>query len=418
MPNVAVSTVSEQLDVQRMAINSPFTSSPEAHPGRQPRHHLLISVDDHLVEPPHLFEGRLPKKFADRQPRVIETAEGTQAWVLDSLVLPDIAVNAVAGRPVEEQYVEPLRFDMIRRGTWDIEARIADMDLDGVYASLNFPSALGFGGVRLTMLDDAEFVLALVRAYNDWHLEEWAGTHPERIIPCQIPYLLDAEVAAGEIRRNAARGYRTVTFPDLTHLVGLSSLFSDAWDPLWAACQETGTVLSVHACSGGMANRIDPEAPVRAVAPFFGAAQAIHPAIEWIYAGIPRRFPDLRICLSEGGIGWVVGLMDRLEHEYARNEASWPDGSPRELLLRNFVFCMLDDPTTLHKLRHEIGVDRILLETDYPHADSSWPNSQEKWRGQFEGLPADEVRRMAWKNASELFGHPVPVEVQADPESF
>ena len=206
MPNVAVSTVSEQLDVQRMAINSPFTSSPEAHPGRQPRHHLLISVDDHLVEPPHLFEGRLPKKFADRQPRVIETAEGTQAWVLDSLVLPDIAVNAVAGRPVEEQYVEPLRFDMIRRGTWDIEARIADMDLDGVYASLNFPSALGFGGVRLTMLDDAEFVLALVRAYNDWHLEEWAGTHPERIIPCQIPYLLDAEVAAGEIRRNAARG--------------------------------------------------------------------------------------------------------------------------------------------------------------------------------------------------------------------
>ena len=418
MPNVPMSAVSEELAVQRMAINSPFTSRPDAHPIRQRRHHLLISVDDHLVEPPHLFRGRLPKKFADREPRVIETSDGTQAWLLDGLVLPEIAVNAVAGQSTEEEYVEPLRFDLIRRGTWDIEARIADMDVDGLYASLNFPSALGFGGVRLTMLTDAEFVLALVRAYNDWHLEEWAGSHPDRIIPCQIPYLLNSEVAADEIRRNAARGYRTVTFPDLTHLVGLPSLFTDFWDPFWSACQETGTVVSVHACSGGMANKIDPEAPVRAIAPFFGVAQAIHPAIEWIYAGIPARFPDLRICLSEGGIGWVVGLMDRLDHEHARPVHDRPDVSPRDLLLRNFVFCMLDDPTTLRLLRHEIGVERILLETDYPHADSSWPNSQEKWRRQFDGLPENEVRRMSWQNASELFGHPVPQSVQGDVDSF
>ena len=186
MPEVAVNTVSEELAVQRMAINSPFTSRPDAHPDRQRRHHLLISVDDHLVEPPHLFRGRLPK-FADREPRVIESPDGVQAWLLDGLVLPEIAVNAVAGQSTEEEYVEPLRFDMVRRGTWDIEARIADMDVDGVYASLNFPSALGFGGVRLAMLHDAEFVLALVRAYNEWHIEEWAGTYPGRIIPCQIP---------------------------------------------------------------------------------------------------------------------------------------------------------------------------------------------------------------------------------------
>ena len=414
----AVGVVNEQLSVQRMAINSPFTSRPDARPEQQPRHNLLISVDDHLVEPPHLFQGRLPKKYADREPRVIDTADGNQAWLLDGLVLPEIAVNAVAGRPVEEQYLEPLRFDFVRRGTWDIKARIADMDIDGVFASLNFPSALGFAGVRLTMLDDPKFVLALVRAYNDWHLEEWAGYRPDRIIPCQIPYLLDAEVAAEEIRANAARGYHTVTFPDLTHLVGLPSLFGRHWDPFWAACEETETVVSVHACSGGVANKIDPAAPVRAVAPFFGAAQALHPAIEWIYAGIPTRFPKLRICLSEGGIGWVIGLMDRLDHEYARNVRSWPDGSPSELLLRNFVFCMLDDPTTLRLLRHQIGVHRILLETDYPHADSSWPNSQEKWRRQLDGIPEEEVRRMSWRNASELFKHAVPAAVLADPGAF
>jgi predicted TIM-barrel fold metal-dependent hydrolase len=415
----AVSAVSEQLTVQRMAIGGPYGSRPDARPERRPRFHTLVSVDDHLVEPPHLFEGRLPTRFADRTPRVIETSEGNQAWLLDGVVLPEIAVNAVAGRPIEEQFLEPTRFESVRRGSWDIAARIVDMDADGVYASLNFPSALGFGGVRLTMLDDPAFVLALVRAYNDWHLEEWAVHRPDRIIPCQIPYLLDAEVAAGEIRANAERGYHTVTFPDLLHLVGLPSLTTSYWDPFWAACEETETVVSVHACSGGMSNKIDPLATPSLLGVFFGVAQGIHPAVEWLFAGIPERFPGLRICLSEGGIGWVVALLDRLDHEYARHvPGKWEDLSPREIVLRNFVFCMLDDPTTLRHLRHVIGVERILLETDYPHADSSWPSSQEKWRRQFEGLPAADVERMTWRNASELFKHPVPAAVAADPDAF
>jgi predicted TIM-barrel fold metal-dependent hydrolase len=416
---VSIHDVSAQLAVQRSAVGGPYGSAKDATPDLRERHNVLISVDDHLVEPPHLFEGRLPAKFADRAPRVIETSEGNQAWLLDGLVLEEIAINAVAGKPVEEQFVEPMRFEAIRRGTWDIKARIADMDTDGVYASLNFPSALGFGGVRLTMLDDPEFVLALVRAYNDWHIEEWAGHRPDRIIPCQVPYLLDAELAAEEIRRNAARGFTTVTFPDLTHTVGLPSLTTPFWDPFWKACEETGTVISVHACSGGMANKIDPDASMTVLGVFFGVAQSIHPAIEWLFAGIPTRFPDLKICLSEGGIGWVVGLLDRLDHEYNRKiPGRWLDITPRELFLRNFVFCMLDDPTTLKHLRHEIGVERILVETDYPHSDSSWPNSQEKWRGQFEGIPAAEVERMAWRNAAELFRHPVPAAVVADPAAF
>lgn len=415
MPDVHV--VSEQLTIQRMSIG-PYGSSRAAVPERRPRYVPLISADDHLVEPPHLFRRRLPKKFADREPRVVERDDGSQAWLLDGLVLDQIAINAVAGGDVEEQFVEPARFDQVRPGTWDIEARIADMDLDGVYASLNFPSALGFGGVRLTMLDDPEFVLALVRAYNDWHLEEWAGYRPDRIIPCQIPYLLDAQVAADEVRANAARGFPTITFPDITHLVGLPSLATDYWDPLWAACEETGTVVSVHACSGGMANKIDPSTSLGAHGVFFGVAQSIHPAIEWLYAGIPERFPGLRICLSEGGIGWVVGLMDRLDHETNRKIAGRTSIDRKEILKRNFVFCMLDDPTTLQRMRHVIGVERIVLETDYPHADSSWPDSQEKWRRQLEGIPADEVARMAWRNMAELFRHPVPAHIVADPNRF
>src|SRR5262245_9080046 len=126
----ALQSVSETLTLQRLGIG-PRSSARDADPERRTRYHTLISVDDHLVEPPHLFEGRLPRKYADREPRVIENSRGRQAWLLDSIVLPDLAVNAVAGSPIEEQFVEPVRFDKIRRGTWDVATRIADMDTDG-----------------------------------------------------------------------------------------------------------------------------------------------------------------------------------------------------------------------------------------------------------------------------------------------
>jgi predicted TIM-barrel fold metal-dependent hydrolase len=416
-----VANVNERLQIQRAAINV-FSPQASVVPERQERYHTLISVDDHLVEPPTMFEGRLPRKFAERTPRVIQTGDGGEAWLLDGLVLPEIAINAVVGRDVEQRFIEPARFAEVRRGTWDIAERIRDMDLDGVYASLNFPSMLGFAGVRLTMLPDAEFALAVTRAWNDWHLEEWAGYRPDRIIPCQIPYLMDAEIAAGEVRANAERGIHALTFPDAPHQVGLPSLHSGYWDPLWAACEETETVICLHAGSGGMAVTLAPDAPVAIQGPMFAIAQCLVTATDWLYSRIPIKFPDIKICLSEGGIGWVVALLDRMDHaKYSRSfEGIWHDTemTPGELFKRNFWFCMLDDPNTLHRLRDIIGVENILLEVDYPHADASWPDTQQKWRRQLEGLPEEDVRRITWQNAADLFQHPVPASVQAEPNAF
>lgn len=417
-----LAAVENSLTIQRFAINDLFSPRATADPSRRTRYQLLISVDDHLVEPPHLFEGRMPERFADRTPMVVRMADGSQAWVLDGSVISQIAINAVVDKSVEQQFVEPTRFEELRRGMWDIDARITDMDIDGVYASLNFPSALGFAGVRLTTLPDQEFALAVTRAWNQWHLEEWAGRHPDRIIPCQIPFLTDVEVAAAEVRANAERGFHAVTFPESPQRVGLPSLHSGYWDPLWVACCDTGTVVCIHSGSGGIASLVDPEAALAVVGPMFATSQCLNTAIDWLYSRIAIKFTDIRICLSEGGIGWVPALLDRLDHsaKTRKYEGVWTgtDLTPPELLLRNFWFCMLDDPTTLRSTRHRIGVDHILLETDYPHSDSSWPDSQEKWRAQFDGLPDDEVERMAWRNASELFSHPVPTDVQADPNAF
>ena len=388
-------------------------------PPRADRHYTVISVDDHIVEPPHTFEGRLPAKFAERAPRVVEHDDGTQSWTFEGHDLPNVGFNAVVGRPVTEYSFEPTRFDEMRRGAWDIRARIADMDLNGVYASVCFPSFLpGFVGQRLTLWPaDDELAFAALRAYNDWHLEAWAGAHPDRFVPNQITYLRDPEIAADEIRRNAARGFRAATFSEAPDKLGLPSIHSGHWEPLFAACAETGTVLCLHVGSSGTSPTTSDDAPPEIPAVLFGA-YGMYSAVDWLYSRVPVRHPDIKICLSEGGIGWVAGIMDRLDHCYKYQLGylpTWRDvaETPTEVLQRNFWFCALDDDAGM-RVRDRIGVEHILVESDYPHADSSWPDTQAMLTRQLsgQGVDADDARRITWQNASELFRHPVPAELQ------
>jgi predicted TIM-barrel fold metal-dependent hydrolase len=390
-------------------------------PERRPRKYTLISSDDHVVEPPDLFEGRVPARFADRAPRIVENDEGRQIWHFEG-TQPNVGLNAVVGRPVLEASFEPTRFDEMRKGAWDIEARIHDMDLNGIYASLNFPSALpGFGGQRLQLLSkDRELSRAVVRAWNDWHIEAWAGPHPDRIIPLQVPWLLDPEEAAAEVVANAARGFKAITFPEAPEKLGLPSLHTGHWDPLMAACADTGTVVCLHIGSSSSAPSTAPDAPPDVIGVlFFG--YAMFTAVDWLYSRLPVRFPDLRICLSEGGIAWVAGLLDRLDHvgRYQELYGTWTgiDLTPAEVLQRNFWFCAIEDPANF-QLRDRIGVDNLLVESDYPHLDSTWPNTQQVVDEAIGSFPADDVRKITWENAARLFRHPVPEAVWRDPESF
>jgi predicted TIM-barrel fold metal-dependent hydrolase len=390
-------------------------------PERRPRKYTVISVDDHIVEPPHTFEGRVPSNLAERAPRIVEKDDGTQVWVYDGEEIPNVGFNAVVGRPVSEYSFEPARFDEMRKGAWDIEERIHDMDVNGIYASLCFPSFLpGFAGQRIQVGRDPELALATVRAWNDWHLEEWAGSYPGRIIPCQLPYLLDPEVAADEVRRNAERGFKAVTFSEMPHELGLPSLHSGHWDPLMRACAETGTVVNLHIGSSSTSPSTSDDAPPDVIGVlFFG--YAMFSAVDWLYSRIPVRFPDIRICLSEGGIGWVPALLDRLDHmlRYHEMYGTWSgvELTPAEVMQRNFWFCAVEDPSAF-AMRERIGVDKILLEADYPHCDSTWPDTQAVIEREIGGLPPDDIRRFTWENASRLYRHPVPPEVQADPDAF
>ncbi len=373
----------------------------------------VISVDDHLIEPPDLFEGRMPASLAERAPRVLERPGGDEYWLFEDREYPNVGLNAVVGRPRDEWSMEPARFDQMRRGCFDIDARVADMDIAGIWASLCFPSLVaGFCGAVFSSATDPVLGLACTRAWNRWHHEVWAGTHPERIIPLQLPWLADVTVAAAEVRANAPRGFRAVSFPEFPAQLGLPSIFTGHWDPFFEACQETGTVVCLHTGASAWAPLPSPGPPFELLPTVF-PVNALLAAAEWVWSGVPVRFPSLRISLSEGGIGWVPMLMDRvdyvLDHSASGSEsATWTSAlRPSEVLGRNFWFCTIDDPSMVPIL-DRIGVDHVMVECDYPHADSSWPDTQTTLAAAFGGLPDATLRKVAGGNAAALFDHPLP----------
>jgi predicted TIM-barrel fold metal-dependent hydrolase len=373
----------------------------------------VISVDDHLIEPPDLFDGRMPAGLAARAPRVLERDDGDEYWLFEGREYPNVGLNAVVGRPREEWSMEPARFDQMRPGCFDIDARVADMDIAGIWASLCFPSLVaGFCGAVFSSAADPELGLACTRAWNRWHLEVWAGTHPDRIIPLQLPWLADVTLAAAEVRSNAPLGFRAVSFPEFPAQLGLPSIFTRHWDPFFEACQDTGTVVCLHTGASAWAPLPSPGPPFELLPTVF-PVNALLAAAEWVWSGVPVRFPDLRISLSEGGIGWVPMLMDRvdyvLDHSASGSEsATWASAlRPSEVLGRNFWFCTIDDPSMV-PLLGRIGVDHVMVECDYPHADSTWPDTQATLVAAFGGLPDATLRKVAGGNAAALFDHPLP----------
>lgn len=397
-------------------------STPEflRDPAPRPRHHTIISVDDHVVEPPDLFAGRLPAALADRAPRVIETPSGKQLWTYEDRRYPNVALNAIAGYPREQWGIEPARFDEVRPGCYRIDDRISDMDIGGIWASANFPSLIaGFAGSVFSSSEDPELGLAVTRAYNDWHLEEWAAPFPDRIIPVQIPWLADVAVAVEEIYHNAERGFRAVTFSENPVNQGAPSIHSGAWDPFLRACAETETVVCLHVGSGRLLPPTSPDAPFEVSCTLF-AASAISAAAEWLWSGVAVRFPDLRIALSEGGVSWVPMFLERVDYVWERQRlwtGTWrgTDLRPSEVFRRNFWFCSLHDPAGL-ALRHEIGVDHIMVESDYPHGDSTWPDTQLLLAEALRGVPDDEAAAISHLNAARLFRHPLPPRAWLDAE--
>jgi len=371
----------------------------------------IISVDDHLLEPLTVFEERVPRRFHDRMPRIELDERRYPWWIVDDARVPILVGNGTSGRPMEEWGVRLGRHEDFRDGVWKPEARLADMDCSGIWASLCFGSVpWGFAGSRFSSMRDADVGLASMRAYNDWILEDWCAADPDRFIPCQYAWLRDADIAAAEIRRNADRGFKAVSFSENPEALGYPSIYDTYWDPFFHACEDTGTVVNLHVGSSGRAQRPSSASPSDVWVALFPAG-AITSTVDWIYAKIPIRFPSIKIAMSEGGASWVPMVVERLRRAYRQVRASvaWAttDPDPVELLYRNFWFCSLEDPAA-YRMLDVIGADNIMIETDYPHQDSTWPEAQKMIRNQIDGMDGSTIRKICFDNASQLYRHPPP----------
>ena len=339
----------------------------------------LISVDDHIIEPPNLFDAHLPERYKADAPRIVRRADGADVWRFGEVEVPNVALNAVAGRPKEEYGVEPQSLDEIRPGCYQVDERIKDMNACGLLASMNFPSFPGFAA-RLFAVEDEDFGLALVRAYNDWHLDEWCGAHPGRFIPMALPVIWDAEKCAEEVRRVADKGCHSLSFTENPAALGYPSFHDSYWDPLWTAVCDTSTVLSIHLGSSGQLSFPAPDSPPDVMITL-QPMNIQSAAADLLWSRVLKEFPAIRIALSEGSTGWVPYFLERVDRTYDMHHRwtgqDFGDRMPSDVFREHFLTCFISDHTGAH-LRNQIGIDNISWECDYPHSDSAWPDAPEE----------------------------------------
>jgi predicted TIM-barrel fold metal-dependent hydrolase len=368
---------------------------------------ILISVDDHVVEPPDVFEGRLPAAYADQAPKVVTKPDGSDQWVFEGVDIPNVGLNAVSGRPPEEYGVEPTSYAEIRSGAYDVHRRIEDMNANGVLASMNFPSFPQFCGQMFNNAQDKDLGLAVLKAYNNWHLDAWAGAYPGRFIPLGLVPYFDPQLMAEEVRRLAAAGCRAVTWSENPEKLGHPSFHNRHWDPFWAACEETGTVVCLHIGSSSQVVITSMEASINTMLTL-QPMNLVQAAADLLWSPVLDRFPKVRFALSEGGIGWIPYFLERADYVY-RNHRVWTgsdfgDQLPSDRFRERFLTCFIEDEHGLAN-REAVGVSTICWEADYPHSDSTWPRSPESaWAGfTAAGVSDQEIDAITHGNAMRAF---------------
>ncbi len=377
----------------------------------------LFSVDDHSIEPPTLWLDRLPTRYHDVAPR-IERIDGRDTWVYEDMAVK-IERGVTRSLPEFAGNREPFTdFEQMRPGCYDPIARLADMDQDRVWAQLAFPNFPRFAGHRFLPAKDKELALLCIRAYNDFVLDDWAGADPERLLGMAVLPLWDPQEAAREVERTAAKGARAIAFSENPTVLGLPSIHTNHWDPVWAAASEAGLPVCIHIGSSSKHHTTSDDAPPQVMLTLLGV-NAMMTCADWMFSGLFDRFPALRIVLSEGGAGWAPHIIERAEkihHHFLTESADGDDGSttlslarsersPAEIFKQHIHVCMIHESFALGSLDF-LPVDNLLWETDFPHMDSLWPHSRKLLEEAMVDVPDDDCRKIGELNARALFNLP------------
>jgi predicted TIM-barrel fold metal-dependent hydrolase len=407
---------------------------------------LIISVDDHVVEPADLWTARLPAAYRERGPRIVrrkvklgidpaalkqsavgnaiakagwvEADDGTwsDVWLYDDLVWPMHQGNSVVGPPEEGRHItegiDPITFDDIRRAAWDPAERVKDMDINHVEASVCFPGTFPrFCGQGFLERADKDLALLCVQAYNDWMIDDWCGGDRRgRLIPLTIVPLWDAELAAREIRRCADKGSFAITFSEGPHELGLPSISDPQhrWDPMFAACADVGAIICMHFGSSSKMPQASPDAP-SIVSSTIVFQNGMGSMLEFILSGVLERHPELKILYAEHQVGWMPYLLERADKLWEQRGTSLFGSSlprPPSSYVPGHVYGSIFDDDTGLRNRDFIGMSQICAEVDYPHGDGTYPESREILARLAEkaGLDERETYQLVRGNAITAFG--------------
>lgn len=392
---------------------------------------LIASADDHVLEPPTLWSSRLPNKYVEVGPHVVrqkvappevrlaghahevgpdEDGQWADVWCYEDGRHPMLMLGAAVGFPHRDIELRTVTYDDVRPGCYDQAARLLDMDTAGVEASLCFPNLapVRFAGQGFLEAKDKDLALLCVQAYNDYIVDEWCFGAERRLIACGIIPLWDVAAATTEVRRLAARGLKAMCFSEAPAHLGLPSLHEGYWDPFFAACEETQTVIAIHIGSSSQIPMPSPDAPA-AEANLLLTNNAATSLVDWLCSGLFVKFPRLKVLLGECQIGWIPYYLQRLDEIWAihtgwagiRDRLPEP---PSHYFRHNMFVTFFSDPFGLRSLT-DIGADNVLIETDYPHSDSTWPDCQKMAQQQIEtaGLDAVTTEKVIRGNARSLF---------------
>ena len=393
----------------------------------------MVSVDDHVLEPPGVWHDRVPARYREVAPRLVQTDNG-EYWSYEDRLVATGGLAACAGKPRDTFFTpNAISYADMLPGCYDIAARVEDMNVGGILASLCFPSFPRFCGQIFHEAKDKTLALLCVKAYNDWMIDEWCAYAPGRFIPLIIVPLWDPQEIAREIERCAAKGVTAVAFSENPEPLGLPTIhdLGRYWDPMFRAAEDAHMVLCMHVGSSSTLPAICHDAPPLANIAF-GTVRTAGTMLSWIFGDTFERFPNLKIALSEGNVGWMAYFLERAEqcldkqrhwlsrgvplhgydNKYDAGTAANVDTIDIRRVFREHIFgCFLQDRTGMQVL-DLIGEDNVMCESDYPHADTTWPHSVKVARDCMQGLSEATQLKLLRGNAERLFRFtPAPTPV-------
>ncbi|MCH7607713.1 MAG: amidohydrolase [Chloroflexi bacterium] len=381
------------------------------------RNYRYISADSHFESPPEQWVHRIPAEYRDRASRRIKLPDGRDAIVTEGRPLTYGGTSLYGG--VGPENFDPTRMDFDNTpGCGSAEQRLEEQDKDGIDAEVLY--ALG---VRHTAIQDRNAFVGIIRAFNDYFAEEYCAVDPDRLIGVGVLPNRGVEDDIAEMTHCAEMGLKVVwvsTFPSG------KTYPSEEDDRFWAAAIDMDMPLTIHTSFSSRVGAretallkypLEPKGEdkpptdlvqrlARQGPPHSGTLEAA----QLVISGVFERFPKLRIYWAENNVGWLPYYYDQIDHEYEVNRF-WAErflglpllkNRPSDYLREGAFWGFFEDPFGM-RVRDEVGVDRIMWSTDFPHVVTRWPHSLEAWEKQSVGVPEADKRKMVADNAIKFF---------------